>query len=144
MPRSPDPSRRAFFAVAATGLLGIAGIPQWKPPHCGYGEAAGDHPDPRPGVDASRVLTADQLEDVPGLVDLYDGIRAIPHIADGIRCTCGCASEEGFRSLLTCFEANGMAKGCIICQTEGRMVVRLHGSGRTLDQIRAAVDARFG
>jgi hypothetical protein len=90
------------------------------------------------------VLTEDQLQDVPDLVPLYDGIRGVPHIADGIRCTCGCASEEGVRSLLSCFESSGMAKGCIICQTEGRMVVRLHGTGRTLDQIRAAIDARFG
>jgi hypothetical protein len=36
-----------------------------------------------------------------------------------------------------------MALHCQVCQTEGRMVVRLHQAGRTLDQIRAAIDARF-
>ena len=139
-----DPTRRTFLAVATSAMLGVAGIPWRPPPHCRHGDSFDGHPDPRPGVDGSGVLTAGQLQDVPDLVDLYDGIRAIPHIADGVRCTCGCASEDGFRSLLVCFEANGMAKGCIICQTEGRMVVRLHAAGRTLDQIRAAVDARFG
>jgi hypothetical protein len=104
----------------------------------------GPHPDPRPDVDASLVLTAEQLADFPELVPLYDGIRAIPHIADGIRCQCGCADLPGYRSLLTCFEGGRMATGCEICKTEGRMVVRLHEAGRTLDQIRAAVDARFG
>ena len=144
MPGSSDPSRRTFLALTTTAMLGLAGIPRRSRIHCSHRAASGDHPDPRPGVDGSGVLTADQLQDVPDLVDLYDGIRAIPYIADGVRCTCGCAFEDGFRSLLVCFEANGMAKGCIICQTEGRMVVRLHAAGRTLDQIRAAVDARFG
>ena len=141
---SVDPSRRTFLAVVASGMLGIAGASRWHPTRCRHGDAGRDHPDPRPGIDGSRVLTADQLHDVPDLVPLYDGIRGIPHIADGLRCTCGCASEEGMRSLLSCFEGSGMAKGCIVCQTEGRMVVRLHGAGRTLDQIRAAIDARFG
>jgi hypothetical protein len=125
-------------------MLGIVGTPRWKPARCRHVQVSGSHPDPRPGVDGSRVLTTEQLQDVPDLAPLYDGIRGIPHVADGVRCTCGCASEEGMRSLLSCFEGSGMAKGCIICQTEGRMVVRLHGAGRTLDQIRAAIDARFG
>lgn len=88
------------------------------------------------------MLPSDQVP--PDLTSLYDGIRKIPHVADGIRCSCGCADLDGFRSLLTCFEGNGMATDCVICQTEGRMVIRLHDAGRTLDQIRAALDARFG
>ena len=103
-----------------------------------------DHPEPRPNVDASNVLSEVQLAGFDHVIDLYNGIREIPHIADGIRCMCGCAELPGFRSLLTCFEGNGMAMSCEICQTEGRMVVRYHKEGRTLDQIRAAVTARFG
>ena len=144
MTDSSLPSRRAFLAVATAGMLGVAGIPRWQPTRCTGRPVSGNHPDPRPGVDASAVLTEEQLRDAPDLVPLYNGIRQIPHVADGVRCTCGCASDEAMRSLLSCFEGSGMAKGCIICQTEGRMVVRLHGAGRTLDQIRAALDARFG
>ncbi len=103
-----------------------------------------DHPEPRPNVDASNVLSEVQLAGFDHVIDLYNDIREIPHIADGIRCMCGCAELPGFRSLLTCFEGNGMAMSCEICQTEGRMVVRYHKEGRTLDQIRAAVTARFG
>ena len=89
------------------------------------------------------VLGPDAIGPHPDLLELYDGIREIPHIADGIRCQCGCATVEGYRSLLTCYEGGGMALYCEICQTEGRMVVRLARAGRSLDQIRRAVDARF-
>ncbi len=122
----------------------MLGAPRWAHHHCSDVARLGPHPDPRPDVDSSEVLTADDLKGYDHVLDIYDGIRQIPHIADGIRCKCGCADLEGFRSLLTCFESNGMARACQICQTEGRLVIRLHGRGRTLEQIRAAVDARFG
>ncbi|HEX9730091.1 MAG TPA: hypothetical protein VGA37_16465 [Gemmatimonadales bacterium] len=145
MPPFGRQSRRGFVASLAGGLLGMLGTPRVRPTHrCHLSAASGPHPDPRRDVDASQVLTAEQLTRAEHVIPLYDGIRAIPHIADGIRCKCGCADLEGFRSLLTCFESNGMAMACQICQSEGRMVVRLHAAGRTLDQIRAAVDARFG
>ena len=145
MQRYQTQPRRAFVASLAGSLLASLGLPRWTFHRCGgHAPSPGPHPEPRPDVDASLVLTADELGNVSSLVELYDGIREIPHIADGIRCKCGCADIEGFRSLLTCFEANGMAIGCQWCQTEGAMVVRLHKAGRTLDQIRAAVDARFG
>ena len=122
----------------------MLGVPRLTHHHCDRAARPGPHPDPRPGVDASEVLTADDLKGYEHVLDIYDGIREIPQVADGIRCKCGCADLEGFRSLLTCFESNGMAMSCQICQTEGRMVARLHGRGRTLEQIRAAIDARFG
>lgn len=103
--------------------------------------AAGDHPDPRPGVDGSRVLAADAVD--PEVAELFDQIRAIPHVVDGVRCYCGCADLEGFYSLLSCYEGYGMAQECHICQGEGRLVCRLHREGRSLDEIRAAIDRRF-
>lgn len=143
---SSKASRRDFVTAAAGVFLALLGVPgRGAGPRCSHGPARpGPHPDPRPDVDASHVLTAAELQDAPDVIPLYDGIREIPHIADGIRCQCGCADIPGYRSLLTCFESEGMAKWCEICQTEGRMVVRLHQAGRTLDQIRAAIDARFG
>lgn len=102
------------------------------------------HPDPRPGIDGGRVLTAPQLTDAPDLVELFDGIRRIPHIADGIRCYCGCAQVEGYRSLLSCYEGVGMAKWCEVCQGEGRLAVGRSREGQTLEQIRRAIDARYG
>ena len=101
------------------------------------------HPDPRPGIDASRVLTREQLVDYPNVVSAFDQVREIPQVVDGIRCSCGCASREGFYSLLSCYEGEGMARHCEICQGTGRMAYRLHQQGKTLQEIREAVDARY-
>ena len=140
-PRKTHTRREFTTTLGAATLVAIGLTIRPRPPHTSR-PGQKPHPEPRPGVDGSRVLAP---RDVPPRVrDVYDGIRQIPQVADGIRCQCGCADQEGFRSLLTCFEGNGMAAYCEMCQTEGRMVVRLHTAGRTLDQIRAAVDARFG
>jgi hypothetical protein len=37
-----------------------------------------------------------------------------------------------------------MARICEICRGQGRYAFRLHKSGKTLDEIRAAIDARYG
>ena len=104
----------------------------------------GPHPTPRPGITAANVLGKEQLGDSPKLVELFDQVREIPHVIDGIRCNCGCAEIEGFYSLLSCYEGYAMARHCPICQGEGRMASRLHKEGKTLDQIRTAIDARYG
>jgi hypothetical protein len=90
------------------------------------------------------VLAAEQLTDRPKLVSLFDSIRKIPEVIDGIRCNCGCTNPPDFYSLLSCYEAQGMARDCSICQGQGRLAVRLHGEGKSLDEIRAAIDAKFG
>lgn len=77
-------------------------------------------------------------------MEVFDLVREIPQIVDGIRCQCGCANLPGFYSLLSCYESEGMARWCDICQGEGRLASRLHKAGKTLDEIRAAIDARFG
>ena len=82
---------------------------------------------------------------VLAVADAFEAVRAIPQIIDGLRCHCGCAGLPGFYSLLTCFEGpNAMALACPICPGEGRMAARLHKGGATLDEIRAALDAKFG
>jgi hypothetical protein len=133
-------SRRTFFS--ATILL-IAGVPRRARGDTG-GRDRGLHPDPRPGITAANVLTHEQLASAPHAIDVFDLVREIPQIVDGIRCQCGCADLPGFYSLLSCYESEGMARWCDICQGEGRLASRLHSSGKTLDEIRAAIDARFG
>ena len=90
------------------------------------------------------MLTAAQLADSPKAIPVFDQVREIPQVIDGIRCQCGCADQEGFYSLLSCYEADAMARHCQICQGQGRLAYRLNKEGKTLDEIRAAIDARFG
>ena len=78
------------------------------------------------------------------LAETFEGIRAIPHIADGIGCHCGCGAMPEMRSLLSCYEGIGMAQFCVVCEGEGRMAVSLHAEGKSLDEIRSAIDRRFG
>ena len=144
-------TRRAMFAAAAracaaTALalaLGDAIVPARVARAAA--PAGGRHPEPRPGIDASHILPDEKVrEHGDDALAAFADARQIPQILDGIRCHCGCADEPGMRSLLSCYEDDGMAMHCHICQGQARLAYRLHQRGRTLDQIRAAVDARFG
>jgi hypothetical protein len=139
------PSRRHFLAQLA---LAVAWLTSWPRPVCATGRprlrGPHPHPTPRPGITADKVLTAEQLGVWTSALPAFDEVRQIPEIVDGIRCNCGCADEPGFYSLLSCYEDEGMARMCDICQGQGRLAFRLHRAGKTLDEIRAAVDARFG
>ena len=137
--------RRDFLAAGATALAALlvpgrrARAARWR------AGVPGPHPTPRAGITGANVLTKEQLAGTPQLVGLFDSVRAIPEVIDGIRCNCGCADLDGFYSLLSCYEGkDAMARDCTICQGQGRLVVRLHKAGKSLDAIRAAVDAKFG
>lgn len=138
-------TRREFLAacgalVAAAVVPGVvrAAAPRHRP-------HGGPHPTPRPGITGAKVATHEQLAGKPKLIELFDAVREVPEVIDGIRCNCGCSHNEGFYSLLTCYEGkDAMAKECSICQGQGRLAVRLHKAGKSLDEIRSAVDAKFG
>jgi hypothetical protein len=135
------PTRRTFLGYIGATILTLVATPLRA--QVGHAVVQGKHPEPRPGIDASKVLTADQLQN-PAAASVYDMVREIPQIADGIRCTCGCADLPGYYSLLTCYEEGGMAQWCNICQGQARRAYRLHKDGKTLDEIRASIDARYG
>jgi hypothetical protein len=146
----PALSRRAFVASVVPALAALGAL---RPVHAGevcerhavHRGPPGPHPTPRPGIDGSRVLTADQLADVPrAVLDAFDAARRIPQVVDGIRCHCGCAERDGNYSLLSCFEGGGMARHCDVCQGQARLALRLHRAGKSLRDIRAAIDARYG
>lgn len=135
-------SRRTFLLQVAVALSAIPARVLY-PSGSNRGSRA-SHPKPRAGVTGAKVVGSEQLARSAHLIPLFDGIRAVPQVADGVRCYCGCAELPGFYSLLSCYEGEAMAKICPICQGEGRLVVRLQKEGKSLDEIRAAVDAQFG
>jgi len=141
-------SRRRFLGRAAGALLALAGV--WRVRRAdAHGVVArgvpapGTHPTPRAGIDASKVLARDALKEHPAAGPVFDMVRKIPQIVDGIHCHCGCAELPEFYSLLSCYEADGMAQHCVICQGEARLAFGMHQKGKSLDQIRAAIDAQF-
>ena len=138
-------SRRQFLRTCAAAVGAIVvpvGLLRAAPVG---GASLGPHPTPRAGITAAKVLTKEQLARKPKLVALFDSVREIPEVIDGIRCNCGCAQYEGFYSLLSCYEGlDAMAKDCVVCQGQGRLAVRLHKAGKSLDDIRSAIDAKFG
>ncbi|HMI57529.1 MAG TPA: PCYCGC motif-containing (lipo)protein [Gemmatimonadaceae bacterium] len=138
----PQITRRTFIA---SGLGAFAAV--FATSTLAYARRSSDpkpHPDPRPGITGANVATKEQLASTPALIPIFDDVREIPEIADGIRCRCGCADSPGFRSLLSCYEgADAMARECHTCQGEAKLAARLKKSGKSLDEIRAAIDAKY-
>ncbi|HSM37167.1 MAG TPA: hypothetical protein VK837_12265 [Longimicrobiales bacterium] len=141
--------RRRFVAVLPVGALAAVtlaraerGTPA-RGAHCPthHTRHPAIHPDPRPGVDASKMVPEEEVPAV--LKEAFDGIRAAPAMADGIRCHCGCADIPDYYSLLTCYEVPAMALVCDVCQRQGLLVGRMARDGATLEEIRAAVDDEF-
>ena len=147
-------TRRGFLRLlpAAGAALGLAltarpawGAAEGSPCHPGARRpASARHPDPRPGVDASRVTPREKLGGYPDAVSVFDHVREMPQVCDGLACRCGCHEDPTMRSLLSCFEGDGMASHCSICQGQAEMAYRLFKQGKSLRQIRAALDADFG
>ena len=135
-------SRREFLALSGIALSGLAAPSRGE-------RRTGPHPTPRPGIDASKVLSETEIKGGKDAIAAFNEVRQIPQIVDGIRCQCGCAKHPDthpeFYSLLSCYEGpQAMAQHCEGCQEQGRYVFQLHGSGKTLDEIRAAIDERYG
>jgi len=131
--------RRHFFSLLALALVPRAAFAAGSIWSGDRGPVT--HPTPRRGITAARVLTAKQLDNSRA-APVFDMVREIPEVVDGIHCYCGCASQKGFYSLLSCYE-DGMAQHCEICQGEARLVHKLHTDGWSLSGIRASIDATF-
>jgi hypothetical protein len=106
-------------------------------------EAGARHPDPRPGVTAEMVLGPGEFPRTPGAPEAYAAARALPDVLDGTYCYCECSKHAGHRSLLTCFESEHGAF-CDVCIEEALTAARMHREGRSLEDIRQAIDRRFG
>ena len=136
-------SRRQALLRLAAGAVGFAGLALATPRELRAFErlARAKHPEPRPGITAHAVLADDAIPERSRAA--YRVAREIPGILDGLYCHCDCAERDGLRSLLGCFEGK-MATTCGICRGEALLAGKLHRQGRTLDQIRAAIDDEYG
>jgi hypothetical protein len=106
------------------------------------GRAGTHHPAPRAGITGDAVLPAQTFEAAPDVAAVYAAAREVPHVLDGIYCYCHCAQHSNHRSLLTCFESDHGAL-CDICLEQARLAWQMHREGRSLEEIRAQMDARY-
>lgn len=85
---------------------------------------------------------------------LYAEVGSVKDILKQINCYCGCMEEEDkmHDSLYRCYiaeEKDGKvtwtdhSAGCGICLEEVQDIVKLHKEGKSVDQIRQAIDDKF-
>ena len=110
--------------------------------HTGHGRV--EHPKPRANASAARILPDSELPEDAEVRETFKWARRIPAILDGLYCYCDCKHGINGYSLLSCFEDIGMAMGCPICKEQTQLAYQLHQQGKTLEEIRSAVDTRFG
>lgn len=114
--------------------------------HAGHGKreapkAKGHHPDARPGITGANVLRGEVVPDRAR--DAYTIAARIPDVLDALFCHCECHERDGLRSLLECFE-DDMGTTCGICQGQAELAGEMHAQGKSLAEIRDAIDQRWG
>jgi hypothetical protein len=100
------------------------------------------HPAPREGLTAADVAPPSRYADYPRIAEVYAMAAQIPHVLDGVYCHCDCSKHSDHRSLLTCFQDDHGA-ACDVCLTEASLAFRMVGEGRSLKEIRKAVDRLY-
>jgi uncharacterized protein with PCYCGC motif len=135
-----------LIAGAAAAALLVVVITQrgngGRPP-AASGGAASHHPTPRPGITSEKVMLASFVPRTPGSSDAYAAARTHAATLDGVYCHCDCSKHAGHRSLLTCFEGEHGAY-CDICMGEAMVASGMADQGRSLEEIRSAIDRQFG
>lgn len=125
------------------GLLGVLLLVAGYRLMAGRDSAPATHPAPRAGVTAEKVLPASAFTAQPDVARVYGMAEEIPEILDGIYCHCECRQHSDHYSLLTCYESEHGSQ-CEICLEEAELAYKMAKEGKTLEQIRAAIDAQFG
>jgi hypothetical protein len=97
------------------------------------------HPEPRGDLSEFTVASSSRYASYPRIAEVYDMAAEIPHVLDGLYCHCDCSKHSNHRSLLTCFQDDHGA-GCDVCLTEAALAHRMTNEGRSLKEIRQAVD----
>ncbi len=90
-----------------------------------------------------HVVGAARYASYPRIARVYGQAAEVPQVLDGLYCYCRCAEHSGHYSLLDCFHDDHAAR-CDICLSEAAMAHQLHQDGKSLDQIRSAIDNMYG
>ena len=110
----------------------------------GFGSGqGGHHPDPRPEITGGTVVPASRYASYARVGAVYAQAAEVAAVLDGLHCYCDCSRHSGHRSLLTCFETDHAA-ACDVCLTEAAIAYRMTKDGRSLDEIRDAIDELYG
>jgi hypothetical protein len=138
---------RAPWIIAGVAAAALALVVVLQPDPTrggGAGERhATAHPAPRPGITNAKVLPVSFVPRTPGSVEAYAAAREAAATLDGVYCHCDCSKHAGHRSLLTCFEGDHGAY-CDVCMGEAMVAHGMAQQGRSLEEIRTAIDRQFG
>lgn len=105
--------------------------------------SAGDHhPEPRAHIAHDHVAPAAHYAAFPRVAETYSLVATIPQVLDGIYCYCACSEHSGHYSLLDCFK-DAHAARCDVCLSEASMAFRMNQDGKSLDDIRLAIDRLY-
>ena len=130
--------------AAAAALVGVLALQPRQPRGVGPAEShATAHPAPRPGITAEKVLPISFVPRTPGSAEAYAAAREAAATLDGVYCHCDCSKHAGHRSLLTCFEGDHGAY-CDVCMGEAMVAHGMARQGKSLEEIRTAIDRQFG
>lgn len=72
----------------------------------------------------------------------YRAAKEIPGVLDHMYCYCECKKNFGHKSLLTCHVDNH-SKFCNVCMDEATMAHRMHKDGKSVAEIRGAIDSKY-
>jgi uncharacterized protein with PCYCGC motif len=131
---------RTPWVVTGAGVAALAGVLFLTRP---AGVAASSHPTPRPGITAAKVVPQSLVPRTPGASEAYAAARAAAATLDGVYCHCDCSKHAGHRSLLTCFESEH-GSHCDVCMGEALLAAEMAKQGKSLTEIRSAIDRQFG
>jgi hypothetical protein len=141
---------KAPWLIAGAAAVALVGVVMLQRPkaagHAGTGaggDVASHHPAPRAEITPVKVLPVSFVPRTPGAAEAYAAARTAFGTLDGVYCYCDCSKHSGHRSLLTCFESEHGAF-CDICMGEAMVASGMAQQGKSLEDIRAAIDLRFG
>lgn len=124
------------IALVVLALAVVAGVFLFSRP-------ASAHPAPRGDKTAEWVMGADAFVGYDRIQETYRMAAEIPQVLDGLYCYCDCSKHSDHYSLLDCFHSEHGA-GCDICLTEAQLAYKMTKEGKSLEQIRAQIDALYG